>query len=109
MPVEYMRLQRRPGVGRDEFGQAILEACRARRQNQHVRSSRYYWADGGTTVVILTEGDPQMWDFNPDPDPVGLKSAFGVDDVAVQLSLERLNDAGPGTQAWSQAGKPSSR
>ena len=109
MPVEYRRLQRCPGVGRDEFARAVLEACRTRRANPHVRSSRYYWADGGTIIVILTEGDPQMWDYNPAPDPLALKTVFSVDDVALQLSVERLSDAGSGTEAWNQAGQPTGR
>lgn len=106
MPVEYLRLQRRQGVSRDEFAQVVLSACRARRANPHVQSSRYFWADGGTTVVVLTQGDPQMWDFNPTPDEEAVRSVFGLDDVAHQISLERLTDAGAGTQAWDQAGKP---
>ncbi len=107
MPINYQLWQRRDGVDRNEFGLAVLDVCRrVRATNPKVRSSRYYWVDGGSTVAVLTEGELGFNDYNPDPDPDLQKANFRLDDLAHALAFQTWADAGAGTQAWDRADSP---
>jgi hypothetical protein len=107
MPINYQRWERRDGVDRNEFALAVLDACRrTRATNPKVRSSRYYWADGGNTVAVLTEGEPGFNDYNPDPDPDLGKALFRMNDLARMLDSQSWADAGLGTQNWERSGSP---
>ena len=106
MSIHMVRFERLPSTSRSDFGQATLQFCRTRRINPKVTSSRYFWADGGNTVVVLTEGEPGAFDWNPSPDPAMTKALYAMHDVARNLGSEMLQDAGRGSTQWRDIGAP---
>jgi hypothetical protein len=101
-----MKWDRYPTSDRNAFGLAALNLCRALRTQPKIRSARFYWVTGNM-VAIVVEGEPDCFDYNPEPDPEVGKAAFALADLAHQESIETWGDAGVGERNWQRAGRPS--
>lgn len=108
MPIQMQKWERRDGVDRNDFALAVLDLCRHMRgSNPKIRSARFYWADPGNTVVMLTDGEPGWDDYNPEPNPETSAAMFRVADMGRLLDTENWADAGVGQRTWQRAGSPS--
>jgi hypothetical protein len=106
MPIGFTRWQRREGVDRNDFALAALEVCRRARTNPKVRGARFYWHNA-SEITLLVDGELGFDDYNPDPDPEGVKAQFALDDLGILVESQTWGDAGAGTQTWETAGEPS--
>ncbi len=103
-----MRFEWLPSTPRADFGLAALQFCQTRRINPKVARSRYHCADAGNTLVVLTEGEPATFDFNPNPDPDAVKALYAMHDIARLTDNQQWADADGGAQNWRDvAGAPS--
>lgn len=102
MPLLYQRFQLKPGADRAKFGDLVLEACRATRANEGVRSARYYWANPNS-VVVLIDYEHSRNVFGGTPTPEGARRNFAAFDMADQTAWELWGEARAGTEAYERA------
>ncbi len=73
-----------------------------------MNSSKFYWVDFGSTLVVLTEGETGMNDSDYIVGNIPFaQSGFGLDDLAHLVDQQGWNDANAGQQTWQEAGAPS--
>jgi hypothetical protein len=95
--------ERRDGADREALGQAAFALCRATRQVDGVKSSRFFWT-GPDQVVILSEANT-MADFDQASKPDQAEAIFALSDLARATATERWIDPRDGTEAYRVAGR----
>jgi len=95
--------ERRDGADREALGKAAFDLCRATRQRDGIRSSRYFWT-GPDQIAMLTEADT-MADFEQPAKPDQAMAIFALADLARETSVERWIDPRAGMEAYNVAGR----
>jgi hypothetical protein len=94
MPIGVTRWERRDGADRNRFALAALDYCRAWRATAGIRSSRFYWADVDT-LVVLTDGHSfDILDLPQTPELA--KALFSLSAVGRPAGSERWTEAAAG-------------
>jgi hypothetical protein len=92
-------------VSRTDFALAALQQCRTSRGRPEINDARYYWANA-STLVILSSGEPGMFDYEPEPDEDVLKSGYALDDLARLVDSQQWADAAPAAGQFQRIGSP---
>ena len=95
--------ERRDGSSREALGEAAFALCRASRQMDGVRSSRFFWTTPDE-IAILTEAE-HMADFDQPAKPDQAVAVFALADLARETSTERWIDPRDGQETYQIAGR----
>lgn len=102
--VVYSKWKLRPGGDRVALGTKALEMTRYQRSQEGCVSSRYFWADANS-VVLLTELDAPSRVFSGGPTADGSRIAFDFADLADREAWEVWMGAREGTATNKMAGR----
>ena len=97
------RYDRRDEADRDALARAALDLCRATRAQDGITSSRFYWVNADT-VVVLSEAE-SMEKFDGAGSADAAKAIFAISDLARATGTERWIDPRTGAEAYRLAGQ----
>ncbi len=103
MPIVITTFDRRDATDRKDLAMAALALTRAQRAGagENCRSSRFYWEDTNS-VVIITDWVEMPSGMAP---PEVLKAGYTLGDLARMTSQRRLTEAGFGEETYRAAGR----
>ena len=101
MPLTIEKWERRDSADRNSLGLAALGYCRANKSADGIHSSKFYWGNADT-LVIITEADPGAYGpgSGGEPNAEAAKASFALSDLARSTSIETLVDARMGKQTY---------
>lgn len=102
MSIHVWQYERRDDADREALGKGALALTQAIKAADGVRSSKFYWVNADT-VVVLTDGESSFSDAPPTADAA--RALFALSDLARQTRDEQWIDPGTGERTYRDAGR----
>ncbi|MEZ4503056.1 MAG: hypothetical protein R3C39_10560 [Dehalococcoidia bacterium] len=99
MPMQITHWHRKDAADRNDLAFAGLQVCRVWRGRDGVQSSRLFW-DDWNSLVILTEASPEAFNIGPTPDPEMAKATIALSDLADRTATYTMAEAKLGHDAY---------